>query len=252
MGELPGRNRLVRRMGGPDVLQVVGKVGYRGESRMDAAAHFFKESAQKQNRLGVLIRRKGVTDMPGRSASTSDLVAAIADGDRRSFELLYRQYAPWLVARLRHRCADAAQVDDIVQETFVALWRACAEARQDEIRDIAGWLWRVASRRLVDAARAGGARNRLHRALRQLRGKPPERSAEDQVLADAEFGDVHDAMARLPPDLRDVVQATVLDGLSTREASELLRIPPGTVKTRAMRAKARLRDHIQQVRGQDT
>ncbi|MEW2488340.1 hypothetical protein [Streptomyces sp. NPDC048411] len=51
----------------------------------------------------------------------ADLVAAVADGDRAAFELLYRHYAPWLTARLRHRCADEALLDDPAARTTVAL-----------------------------------------------------------------------------------------------------------------------------------
>jgi RNA polymerase sigma-70 factor, ECF subfamily len=40
------------------------------------------------------------------------------------------------------------------------------------------------------------------------------------------------------------LQATVLDGLTTREASDLLGVPRGTVKTRAMRARAALREEL--------
>jgi RNA polymerase sigma-70 factor (ECF subfamily) len=51
-------------------------------------------------------------------------------------------------------------------------------------------------------------------------------------------------MRRLPADLRAVVQATVLDGLSTQEAAVVLGIPAGTVKTRMMRARAALREEL--------
>ena len=58
-------------------------------------------------------------------------------------------------------------------------------------------------------------------------GSAPEHvpSAEDAVLLGVEHGDVGLAMQRLSPELLAVVQATVLDGLSTREAAELLGIP---------------------------
>jgi RNA polymerase sigma-70 factor (ECF subfamily) len=49
------------------------------------------------------------------------------------------------------------------------------------------------------------------------------------------------ALDRLSPELRQVLQATVVDGLTTRETARLLRIPEGTVKTRAMRARRELR-----------
>jgi RNA polymerase sigma-70 factor (ECF subfamily) len=54
-------------------------------------------------------------------------------------------------------------------------------------------------------------------------------------------GDLAGALDDLSPELRAVVQATVLDGLTSREAAHLLSIPTGTVKTRMKRARAQLR-----------
>ena len=65
--------------------------------------------------------------------------------------------------------------------------------------------------------------------------------AEEQVLLGVEHGDLAGALSRLSPELRAVVQATVLDGLSTREAARLLGIPQGTLKGRLRKAKAELR-----------
>jgi RNA polymerase sigma-70 factor, ECF subfamily len=171
----------------------------------------------------------------------SELLRAAAGGDRRAFEALYRQYAPWLVLRLRGRCADPAVVDDAVQETFLAVWRGTARYQRDG--DVAGWLWRIASRRLVDALRGDGARGRLRQALSRLRHREVA-SAEEHVLAQVEHGDLAGSLARLSPELRAVLQATVIDGLTTREAAVLLGIPPGTVKTRAMRARKQLRQEL--------
>ncbi|MFB9346688.1 RNA polymerase sigma factor [Streptomyces heliomycini] len=174
--------------------------------------------------------------------SDGELLRSVAsDGDRRAFEELYRRYAPWLTARMRGRCADAGIVDDVVQETFLAVWRGSARYREDG--DAAGWLWRIASRRLVDALRGAGARGRLRQTLARLRHRD-EASAEDHVLAGVEHGDLAGALVRLSPELRAVLQATVVDGLTTREAAVLLGIPPGTVKTRAMRARRQLREAL--------
>ena len=66
-------------------------------------------------------------------------------------------------------------------------------------------------------------------------------AAEDQVLLSVEYGDIGQALARLSPEMRAVIQAVVLDGLSAREAAHLLRVPVSSVKTRLYRAKAHLR-----------
>jgi RNA polymerase sigma-70 factor (ECF subfamily) len=171
----------------------------------------------------------------------ADLLAMVAVGDRAAFEVFYRRHAVWLGLRLRYRCADESLVDDVVQETFLDVWRGSA-GRYAE-RDVAGWLWRIGSRRLVDAVRRHGARDRLGRLLGRLRGRD-EPSAEERVLQGVEHGDLAGALARLSPELRAVVQATVLDGLTTAEAAVLLGIPPGTVKTRAMRARRELRREL--------
>jgi RNA polymerase sigma-70 factor (ECF subfamily) len=59
-----------------------------------------------------------------------------------------------------------------------------------------------------------------------------------------EHGDLAGALDRLSPELRSVVQATVLDGLTTREAAQLLGLRQGTVKTRMMRARQVLRKEL--------
>ncbi|MEO6572126.1 MAG: sigma factor-like helix-turn-helix DNA-binding protein, partial [Ilumatobacteraceae bacterium] len=49
---------------------------------------------------------------------------------------------------------------------------------------------------------------------------------------------------RLSPELLGVVQATLLDGLTTREAAKVLGIPPGTVKSRMSRARLEMREAL--------
>ena len=61
------------------------------------------------------------------------------------------------------------------------------------------------------------------------------------VLLSVEYGDIGQALARLSPEMRAVIQAVVLDGLSAKEAAQLLNVPVSSVKTRLYRAKAHLR-----------
>jgi RNA polymerase sigma-70 factor (ECF subfamily) len=175
--------------------------------------------------------------------SDAELLVSIGAGDRSAFEAFYRRHASWLTLRLRYRCADSSLVDDVVQETFLAIWSGAARFRDQPSADVAGWLWRIGSRRLIDALRAHGARQRLARMLTLGRWRE-EPSAEHELLLGIEHGDLGGALARLSPELRAVLQATVLDGLTTREAAVLLEIPVGTVKTRAMRARRQLREEL--------
>lgn len=167
--------------------------------------------------------------------SDAELVGAVADGDRDALRELHRLHAGWLAARLTRRCADPDVVAEAVQDTFVAVWRSAG--RWDGRGEPAAWMWGIAIRRLIGVLRA---RERWSR-----RPSPAEAeievAAEERVLVGVEHGDLAGPLRRLSPELRAVVQATILDGLTTREAARLLGIPQGTVKTRMMRARVELR-----------
>jgi RNA polymerase sigma-70 factor, ECF subfamily len=165
------------------------------------------------------------------------VLAAIANRDREALRLLYDRHAPWLAARLVRRCADVGVVDEVVQDTFVAVWKGAGRFRGEG--DVAAWLWGIAIRRLIDALRRRPAPLAAYRERDDAFV-----SAEDEVLLGVEHGDLGVAFDRLSPELRAVVQATVLDGLTTREAARLLGIPAGTVKTRMMRAKQLMRESL--------
>jgi RNA polymerase sigma-70 factor, ECF subfamily len=167
--------------------------------------------------------------------SDETLLCAIASGDRHALRTLYERHAPWLTLRLARRCADADAVDDAVQDTFVVVWKSAARYKGGGA--VGAWIWGIGIRRLIDALR-----RRPRREFRSSERVELESSAEEQVLLGVEHGDLAGALDRLSPELRAVVQATILDGLSTREASRLLGIPAGTVKSRAMRARVQLRE----------
>ena len=174
-----------------------------------------------------------------RHMSDEQLVQRVARGNPEAFDELYRRTAPWLALRLRRRCADEHIVSEVMQETYLAVWRAAgsfAGARLDG--SAAGWLWTIAARRLVDAFR-----RRAHHAEPPPATAPPDvaPAAEELALAETVGGDVGDALRCLAPELRQVLQAMVLDGLSVRETAVLLGLPEGTVKTRARRARIEMR-----------
>jgi RNA polymerase sigma-70 factor, ECF subfamily len=174
----------------------------------------------------------------------AELLRRVADADPHALRMLYDRHAPWLLLRLRQRCSDAALADEVLQETFCSVWRSAGQFRSD---DVGGWMWTIAARRLVDAVRSRTSQRRLLDRL-SLRREERAPSAEDQVLVGLEHGDLYGALNRLSPDLRAVLQAVVLDGLSTAEAAELLGIPRNTVKTRAMRARKHLRRELAAIR----
>ncbi len=173
-----------------------------------------------------------------RSLPDAALLACVAQGERAALAELYGRHAPVLFSRLDSRCADRGLVEEAVQDTFVAVWRSAGKYRGDG--EVAGWIWGIAIRRLI-----GVLRRKPRVAVpfdRRTDGAVV--SAEDQLLIGVEHGDLAGAIDRLSPELRLVVQATVLDGLTMKEAGVLLGIPTGTVKTRLSRARRELREAL--------
>jgi RNA polymerase sigma-70 factor, ECF subfamily len=169
----------------------------------------------------------------------AELLGAVADGDRGALQELHARHSPWVTARLRRRCADPDVAAEAVQDTFVAVWRSAG--KWDGRGEPAAWIWGIAIRRLIGVLRHRGRWAPVAQTTWSAPADEIVVAAEEQVLAGIEHGGLAAAMAGLSPELRAVMQATVLDGLTTREAARLLGIPAGTVKTRAMRARAELR-----------
>jgi RNA polymerase sigma-70 factor (ECF subfamily) len=90
-------------------------------------------------------------------------------------------------------------------------------------------IWGIAIRRLVDVQRKQPSRDEVLVA----EVPEPESDVADIALG-FQHGDLGAALERLSPELLAVLQATVLDGLSSREAGVLLGIPTSTVKTRML------------------
>ncbi len=168
----------------------------------------------------------------------ASLVDAIAGDDVAALRCLYERHVPWLTARLRARCFDDTLVAEAVEETFLAVWKSAARWRNDG--DVAAWIWGIGVRQLV---------TQLRRAGRQSRPVPfpasgSVESAEVSVLDHVAFGDAGAALAQLSPELLEVVQAMIFDGLTAREAGRMLGLPEGTVKGRMRRAKSVLRQQL--------
>lgn len=165
-------------------------------------------------------------DAPERT--DADLLAAIAAGDRRALEVLYRRHAPWLLTRLHQRCRDTDTVDTALQDTFVSVWRSAGRYRA-EAGEAGAWLWSIAVRRLIDQ-------------LRRRRPATPVAEVPEPEPLPPPGTPAHALLSRLPADLHPVVRAVYLDGLTTAEAAVLLGIPQGTVKSRLARARTLLQE----------
>jgi RNA polymerase sigma-70 factor (ECF subfamily) len=165
------------------------------------------------------------------------LIAAVAVGEDSALRVLFSRHAPWLAARLRV-VLPAAVVEDVLQETFLAVWRGAAGYRPEGAAG--GWLCGIARRQAALALRRRGPATLVLPAVvaadwRQV-GDPAE-----AVLSRAEL---EDAVAALGPPGgpdREVWRLLYVEDRPVAEVAELMGVPEGTVKSRAHRARRLLR-----------
>jgi RNA polymerase sigma-70 factor (ECF subfamily) len=169
------------------------------------------------------------------------LVAAVAAGDDGALRELFSRHAPWLAARLRS-ALPAADVEDVLQETFLAVWRGAAGYRPDG--PVGGWIWGIAHRQAALFLRRRGPAALVLPAVVPADGLRAADPAETALSRAA----IAEAVAALGPEgspEREARQLMYVEDRPVAEVAELTGVPEGTVKSRAHRARRRLRAVLQ-------
>ncbi len=158
------------------------------------------------------------------------LIRAAAAGDLRAFEQLVRTYQQHVWRFLRRLLGDAALAEDIMQETFLRVFRRLPTFSFES--KFSTWVFQIARNAGIDELRSRQRRSRLASVARESpvpSAVPPETRVEIEA-----------ALASLPVDLRETVVLVEVLGLRYREVSTVLGVPEGTVKSRMFAARSRL------------
>ena len=167
------------------------------------------------------------------------LAAQARSGSRDGMKALAVRWYPLLTAHAWRLTGDRDLAEDAVQEAWVEIMRALTALRDDHA--FAAWAYRITTRRCARIIRQRQSERRLARAVE---AEPREMSAED-THDEGDGARVKRAMADLPPDQRAAVALFHLQGLSVAETAIALDVPAGTVKTRLMHARRKLRDSLE-------
>ncbi len=157
------------------------------------------------------------------------LLRAVARGDRRAFEELYERHAERVFRFAISLLRAPHLAEEVLQETMVAVWKTAD--RFKGASKVTTWI-------------LGIAKNQAYSLLR--REKRGERTPDDAVTEPdpSETAElcvrVGDAVATLPPHLREVLHLVFHEEMTLGEAAEILGIPEGTVKSRMFHARKAL------------
>lgn len=163
------------------------------------------------------------------------MIAAEASGAWHDIERRLRPY-------VGRRVASAADVDDVLQEIFVRIHRGLSGLRDGE--SFGGWVYRVAQSAIADLARA-----RARSVVEFVEEAPdlatPQADGSDDLQR--ELGAcVASFVARLPAAYREAVILTELEGLTQRDAAEMLGLTLSAMKSRTLRGREKVRGMFEQ------
>jgi len=183
--------------------------------------------------------------MPRRLESLSDveLLAALAEGELDAAACLYDRYAPMLLALALRIVRERSEAEDVVHDAFLLMSdRATQYAK--ERGSVVAWLVTLVRNLSIDRTRRRVRRGAiLKRAAAEER--PAEVSTPEALLSDAGVRSrVRRALARLPDVQRATLEVAFFEGLSYPEIAARESLPLDTIKSRAARALASLREAL--------
>jgi len=175
-----------------------------------------------------------------RDRAWSELMRAAQTGDSKAYARLLREVTPFVRALLRRHCSNAADVEEMVQETLLTVHRV--RGTYDARRPFSPWLAAIATRRSID-----GLRRRTRRARHEVAAEAEsyETFADPAANIDLEAAgapaEIEALLSRLPARQRQALETVKLRELSLAEAAEVSGQSVGALKVNTHRALKALR-----------
>jgi len=175
--------------------------------------------------------------------SDASAIARVRGGDTSAVGVLYDRYAGTLLPIALRIVRDRTEAEDIVHDAFVAVADRAGQFSEDRGTVIA-WLVTLVRNLSIDRTRRRDRRGTLAREV--IAHEPVEPAKEPEGLtADAEEREkIKRALATLPEVQQRTLMIAFFEGLSYPEIAEREGVPLGTIKSRAARALAALRDAL--------
>ena len=169
--------------------------------------------------------------------------------DQATFADQAMEFMPALYTSALRMTRNAAEAEDLVQETYLKAYRAFGSFEQGT--NLKAWLYKILTNTFINAYRSRRRRPEqteiedvedlyLYRRLGGLEGATAGRSAEEEVLDHFTDSDVKEALESLPETFRMAVLLADVEGFSYREIADIMEIPIGTVMSRLHRGRRAL------------
>ena len=176
--------------------------------------------------------------------SDNELLGAVARGDEQALALIYDRYRLILFGLILRIVHDRPEAEDVLQETFLQVWRRAADFDDTRGR-VFTWLVTIARSRALDRLRALGSRARTAEEVVAHSASDAGDAAIEAVKSE-QGKIVRQALAELPEEQRRTLFLAYFEGLTQSEIAARLGDPLGTVKTRMRAGLMKLREVLRQ------
>ena len=166
--------------------------------------------------------------------SDAELVARCRRGDEAAWAALVERFSRYVyaIATQGYRLSDA-DAEEVFQETFARTFANLDRLRDDDA--VRGWIGQLARRLCVDEIRRRGR-------VEPMADDPVLPVVDERLARLDEALSVHDALASLQPECRDILDRFFCQDQSYATIGEALGVPGGTVASRISRCLGKLRD----------
>jgi RNA polymerase sigma-70 factor, ECF subfamily len=168
--------------------------------------------------------------------SDADLVQRARDGDSNAFKELVNRHEGKVAGVVKSMVGPIPEADDVGQEVFVRFYQALANFKGESA--VSTYLVRIAINLSLNEIKRRKRRGLLF--ARTDEGKEvgtPEDKRDMKEMVNYE-------LSQLDPDFKSVVTLRMIEGYSTEETAEILRVPLGTVLSRLSRAQKKLKEGL--------
>ena len=183
------------------------------------------------------------SSMPANEAQAQLLRAAL--GDRSAFEALFRNVSGALLAVCLRLIPDRAEAEDVLQESFVAIWH---KADQFDPQRATAMTWMIAIARNKAIDRLRGSAHAIKRAsielADELGDEAPSPAARAEAISDAEL--LRTCLEALEPRRRQLIRTAFFEGETYEELAQRTGSPIGSVKSWIRRGLLQLRACLEQ------
>lgn len=212
------------------------------------AAAQVNEEPRRDRRVSMSDEATNPPEPPDdRQVIDARLMREIARGDKQAFAQLYDRFSGPLYGTALRIVRDAAEAQDIVHDTFVALWEKAPSFESDR-GSAFSWAVTLVRNRAIDRVRMRRRRTQLladsaPSDLGYFEGGPDLSGGETAALGD-DARAVRAAVASLPAEQKRALELAFFGGLTQEEIARKLAEPLGTVKARIRRGLMKLRDAL--------